>query len=274
MWLNLLHRGRRSAADEGAALFPSGLSIDALVAAVAGATTLSTIEPDRTPPRRALECGDPAPSECGDRTPIRPLTGLRGQPTELPKPRHDNRKTPSTGLRKGRGRALRDDELPDMTFERVIELGEGCVDENGSPSPLDLSQPIEVHAQQLLALLNRPDGQSWFADPPICSGSVVPGLFSFQLENAYYALCLHRWWQPYRWEGTGGVAEHVGRLLRRKRRWATRYAWCCWPDGRESRRVFYPLSSSTLAAAVKVQAVRARKRVDAKSTSAPARRAA
>lgn len=114
------------------------------------------------------------------------------------------------------------------------------------------SWPIDVHARMLLEEL-RDNANVWhFDDPPIAYGKLLRGLFAFRLEQAYYDMCLQRWWHPHRWGGTNGVAQHL-RVLLYGRTGGTLpggrlpYPYLILPDGGAARKEFYPVTPALLA---------------------------
>lgn len=142
-----------------------------------------------------------------------------------------SQRTPSAPLR-----TLRWYEAPDLTAERVIELGQDA------EPPLDERHDVATHASRLMFHILDPRQNMMLDDPPIARGSIERGLFAFQAETAYYHMCFQFGWRPHRWKDAGGVAEHFRKLLLVE----PRYRWCADADGALHKQTFYRLPASRL----------------------------
>jgi hypothetical protein len=185
---------------------------------------------DQTP-----ECGAEPGAEGGNQTPQRTPRGRDQTPKAPRRALHWYEQGPEDGLWR----------------ERCIDLGSGCVDEHGRDAPMDRQWPIEVHARMLFEQLRAAEVAPYLDDPPIAQGTILRGLFAYQIEHAYYDMCLHRWWHPYRWGGTNGVAQHLRvRLYGRKGGTLPKgrlpYPYLILPEGGTKRAEFYPITPALL----------------------------
>jgi hypothetical protein len=181
-------------------------------------------------------------------------------------------------------RALHWYERPDprLTYRYVVDILP--FDDDGAPldgPPLDARHGPEVHALRLLMSITDSTNTEALDDPPIANEtSLERGLFAYQIEQQYFALCTRLWWRPYRWGGTNGVAQHFRRLVC-KPGTVLGYKYLIKADGSVGRGEFYPLPRRSLGTWLKAgkrtpkRAPKAGERTPRTApASAPARRAA